>query len=180
MDTIIPNQKPASESNGDPRHSGKTTRIAAAFGVNVEMRLGTVPGVADATETLADPHTVSCPNYDASLHQVSQIDRGPLAFDRDIVTGAILRISIGRRAINESVDYCRHHSIDRAHDFRSPDCVPVGLARIEPESTYTRTIQHRDIESVTLRLIGKVDVNDFRSTPLAHMETARMKWKRKL
>src|SRR3989442_7800110 len=95
-DAIVAHKEPASKTERNTGIGHHPTGVTTCFGMNVEMRLRRVAGVASASQALAGLHLLTNLHEDAPAFQVRKEYRRGSGFNRHTVARGVTLVALRR------------------------------------------------------------------------------------
>jgi hypothetical protein len=126
-DDTVPDEETAIERD---RHA-----LSILLRVDVQMRLRSIPGVSDSSNRLTCFYRLIALYQGAPVHHMRQDHAHPLAVERDMVPGRLLRITVRRFVIGEIGHHFSGNATARAVERVAVDSIPLRLLRVKPDES---------------------------------------------
>src|SRR5262249_36846515 len=146
--------------------------------MNVQVRLRRVSRVPDFPQNLTRSDALTRIYRNAPLHQVTQKNSRPLELDFDIVARRMCRITLGWNSVRLLLFNSDDDTFARTPHLSSVYRVLLECYGMNPHRTDSEVTELQNIERVSLNLMTKVMIDDFRAATLPHNVGSVAKWKR--
>ncbi len=156
---IVAAEKSAVEHHRNPIARIPGVRLAATFGMDVQMRFGCVPGIAYPAQRLSLPHTVANRDQHAVRLHMGEEDLDSLMHQQDMIPGGPRGIGFGGNQIGQVGNDRLYHAVAGTVEYIVVDTVAVQPARIDAAGPPTKDIQFQNIDGVPLAAARRVVID---------------------